>query len=224
MTSGFFFGPDGNTGAGGQSACGFCGFLSGDLFQPLRETAGVRLLRLGEGLEPFGELGQTFIARCSREPRIHFRVFVGLAFHCGLQVLFRGSDRNARAGIADLFEKIEVTERMPGFRLGGISEQAAHVRIAFDVGDACEIQIPAVGLRFARERALQVFKTLRTLETLCHTPSLTIMIINSVTTKSDRCQRVSTPRCPTDSSLISSIVSPTDLWYLASVKLPRNCR
>jgi hypothetical protein len=45
---------------------------------------------------------------------------------------------------------------MAGLALGGVAEQARHVRPALDVGVLGEVQVAAVGLRLAGERFLQI--------------------------------------------------------------------
>src|SRR5262245_3120768 len=52
----------------------------------LLEAAGVTLLRLGQRLEPVGDLAKAFLARGTGHARIHVGVFVRLARDRGLQV------------------------------------------------------------------------------------------------------------------------------------------
>jgi hypothetical protein len=60
------------------------------------------------------------------------------------------------AGIADRLEVLEVAVRVAGLALGGRTEHRRHVVVALDVGLGCEIEVTAVGLRFAGEGVLQV--------------------------------------------------------------------
>jgi hypothetical protein len=50
---------------------------------------------------------------------------------------------------------------MAGLALGGRAEQRGDVVLAFDVGLVREVEIAAVGLRFAGERIAQVLLGLR---------------------------------------------------------------
>jgi hypothetical protein len=50
-----------------------------------------------------------------------------------------------------------VTVRVTGFAFSGRAEQRCHVWLTFDVSFVCEIQITAVGLRFAGKCGFQVF-------------------------------------------------------------------
>src|SRR5438093_899956 len=63
------------------------GLLALDLLEALREPAGVRLLRLGQGLEPLGDLAEPFFACLPREPRVHLRVLIRFAGDGGGEVL-----------------------------------------------------------------------------------------------------------------------------------------
>jgi hypothetical protein len=74
----------------------------------------------------------------------------------------------ARDRIAGFLQKVEVTEGVAGLGLRRVAEQPAHIRIAFDVGPACEIEVAPVRLRLAGERRLQVLVRARTLERLRH--------------------------------------------------------
>ena len=56
--------------------------------------------------------------------------------------------------------------RVAGLAFGGRAEQRGHVVLAFDVGLVCEVQIAAVGLRFAGEGVLQIVVGLGTFEAL----------------------------------------------------------
>src|SRR5262249_11180328 len=136
--------------------------------QTLREPAGVRLLRLGERLEPLRDLLEAFGARGLREAGVHLRELVGLAVDRRLEVLLGRPDRDAGARIADLLQEVEMAEGMAGLGLGGVTEEPADVGIPLDVGAAREIQVTAVRLRLTGERVLQVVVRLASLEPLRH--------------------------------------------------------
>src|SRR5436309_1472861 len=142
------------------------GIFARDLLEALVEAPGVRLLGLGERLEPLGELGEAFVARRLRHARVHLGVLVGLAGHGGLQIFLGLSDRLSGHGIADLLQEVEVAEGVPGLGVGGVLEEARHVGKALDVGDAREVKIAAVRLRLAGERLLEILEALRALEAL----------------------------------------------------------
>src|SRR6516162_7701318 len=56
---------------------------SADALETLVEPAGVALLGAGEGLEPFGYLGEALVARRTGEAGVHLGVLVGLALGDG---------------------------------------------------------------------------------------------------------------------------------------------
>ena len=68
------------------------------------------------------------------------------------------------AGSPTCFQKLEVAVRMAGLAFGGGPEQRRDVVLALDVGLVREVQVAAVGLRFAGERVLQVLLGLRTFQ------------------------------------------------------------
>src|SRR5881409_1955829 len=146
------------------------GSLSQSL-ETLGEAAGVRLLGLGERLEPLRDLLETLAARALREARVHLRELVGLALDRGLQVQLGRADRHVGHRVADLLQEVEVPEGVPGLGLRGVAEESAHVRIALDVRAAREVEVAAVRLRLAGECRLQVVVRLAALESLCHQPS-----------------------------------------------------
>src|SRR5881296_2200486 len=82
--------------------------LASDLLEALVEPAGVRLFRLGERLEPLGELGKALLARRLGHDRVHLRVLVRLTGDGGLEVLLGLADRLVRHRIADLLQEVEV--------------------------------------------------------------------------------------------------------------------
>ena len=122
------------------------------------------LLGLGERLEPLGNLGEALVPGALGEARVHLAVLVGLALDGSFQVLVGLADREPGRGIADLGEEVEVAERVTGFGLRGVAEEAADVGVALDVGPAREVEVPAVRLRLARERVLQIVVSLGSLE------------------------------------------------------------
>src|SRR5213593_4654210 len=146
------------------------GSLSQSL-ETLGEAAGVRLLGLGERLEPLRDLLETLAARALREARVHLRELVGLALDRRLEVQLRGADRHVGHRVADLLQEVEVPERVAGLGLRGVAEEPAHVRIALDVRTAREVEVAAVRLRLASERRLQVVVCLGAFESLGHQPS-----------------------------------------------------
>ena len=70
------------------------------------------------------------------------------------QVLPAAADRQAGGGVAHGLEEFEVAMCMAGLAFSGGSEQRGHIVLPFDVGLVSEIQVPAVGLRFAGEGVL----------------------------------------------------------------------
>src|SRR6184192_1453189 len=143
------------------------GSLSQSL-ETLGEAAGVRLLGLGERLEPLRDLLETLAARALREARVHLRELVGLALDRRLEVQLRGADRHVGHRVADLLQEVEMPEGVAGLGLRGVAEEPAHVRIALDVRAAREVEVAAVRLRLASERRLQVVVCFAALECLCH--------------------------------------------------------
>jgi len=53
---------------------------------------------------------------------------------------------------------------MAGFTFRGRTEHRRHVVLAFDVGFRCEIQVAAIGLRFAGKCGLQISFGFRSFE------------------------------------------------------------
>src|SRR6266852_4771682 len=74
--------------------------------ESLREAAGVRLLGLGERLEPLRDLVEALRSRRLREAGVHLGELVGLALDGGLEVLLRAADRHAGARVADLLQEV----------------------------------------------------------------------------------------------------------------------
>src|SRR4051812_49932439 len=100
---------------------------SADVFEALREAAGVALLGAGEGLEPLGDLLEALVARRLGEAWVHLGVLVRLALDGRVEVVGGGTDRDARHRVADLGEEVEVAERVTGLALGHRAEQRGHV-------------------------------------------------------------------------------------------------
>src|SRR5262249_1380766 len=142
----------------------------GNLLQPFVETSSVRLLSLGQRLEPLRQLVEAFGPRRLGHARVHLRVLVGLARDRRFQVLFCLSDRLAGGRVADFFQKVEVAEGVAGFGVGRVLEEARDVGKSLDVGTAREVEIPPVRLRFAGERFLQILEALSAPEA-CHCSS-----------------------------------------------------
>src|SRR5262249_53705945 len=107
---------------------------SGERVERLLETASMRLLGLGEGLEPLGDLLEAFLARGPRHARIHVGVFMCLAGDRRAQIVGGVADRLAGRRIADLLEKLEMAVRVAGLALSGRAEHGRDVVIALDVG------------------------------------------------------------------------------------------
>src|SRR5436309_4589575 len=139
--------------------------------ETLGEAAGVRLLGLGERLEPLRDLREALAARGLREARVHLGELVGLALDRRLQVLVGRADRRVGHRVADLLQEVEVPEGVAGLGLRGVAEEPAHVRIALDVRAAREVEVAAVRLRLPGERRLQVVVRFAAPECLCHHPS-----------------------------------------------------
>ena len=121
--AGAIFGPTGSPRPGPRRALDrLRGLLARDLLQALAEPAGVGLFRLRQGFKPFREFRQPFRTSGLCEARIHLGVFVGLPFDGRFEIFFGAADGRARNWIADFFEKIKVTECMPGLGLGSVAE------------------------------------------------------------------------------------------------------
>src|SRR6266851_589336 len=135
---------------------GFGGILAGDLLESLGEAARVRLLGLGQRLEPFRQLREALVTRRLGHARVHLRVLVRLARDDRLEVRLRLADGLAGGGIADVFQEVQVAEGVAGLRIRRVLEQPGDVREALDVRHAGEIEITAVRLGFAGEGFLEV--------------------------------------------------------------------
>ena len=74
------------------------------------------------------------------------------------------------AGSPTCFEELQVAVRVAGLAFGGGAEQRGHVVLPLDVGLVREVQVAAIGLRFAGKGVLQVLLGLRTFQ--AHDPLL----------------------------------------------------
>ena len=116
----------------------------------------MRALRLGERLEPVGDLGETFLTRGLRHAGIHVGVFVGLSGNRGLQIQTRAAEREVRRRIAALLQVLEMAVGVAGFTLGGGAEHRCDVVLPFNVGFCRKVKVAAVGLRFPRKCRLEI--------------------------------------------------------------------
>src|SRR5665213_1367548 len=130
----------------------------------LLEAAGMRLLGLGEGLEPVGDLFEAFLAGGARHAGIHVGIFVGLAGDSGIQIVVGRADRLAGRRVADVLEIFEMAVGMAGLAFCGRAEHGGNVIEAFDIGLLREIEIAAIGLAFAGKSLFQILFGLGSLE------------------------------------------------------------
>src|SRR5712692_8752144 len=151
-----------------EGSDGFGGVLAGDLLQSLGEAARVRLLGLGQRLQPFRELGEALVTRRLGHARVHLRVLV-LPRDGRLEVRLRLADGLARGGIAHVFEEVEMPKGVARLGIRGVLEEPGHVREALDVRHPGEIEVAPVRLRLAGKGLLEVLVALRALDALaCH--------------------------------------------------------
>ena len=129
----------------------------------------MRTLGLGQGLEPIGNLVETFFPSRLGHTRIHVGVLMGLAGDGGLEVFRSGADGQTGGGIADFFQVFQMAVGMAGFTLRRGTEHRRHVVVAFHVRLGGEIKITAVRLRFAGEGGLQILFGFAVFE--CHCDS-----------------------------------------------------
>src|SRR3989454_12854959 len=125
--------------------------------QTLREPPRMRLLGLGEGLEPLRDLLESLATGRLGEARVHLGELVRLAVDRGLEVLLGRADRQPGHGIPRFLQEVEVPEGVSGLGFRGVAKEAADVRVAFDVRAPREIEVPAGRLRFSGKSGLQVF-------------------------------------------------------------------
>src|SRR4030095_5855556 len=76
------------------------------------------------------------------------------------------ADRLSGRRISHFLQEVEVTEGVAGLGVGGVLEESRDVREPLDVGDPREVQVPAIGLRPARERLLEILNALAALQRL----------------------------------------------------------
>src|SRR3972149_999754 len=132
---------------GSSSLDGLGRVLASDLLQPLGEAARVRLLSLGQRLEPLGQLGETVVAGGFGKARVHLRVLVRLARDGRLEVRLGLTEGLPRSRVTDILQKVHVPESVAGLGVGRVLEEAGHVREALDVRHAGEVEGPAGGPR-----------------------------------------------------------------------------
>src|SRR5262249_43413418 len=106
---------------------------SGHGVEGFLEAAGVRLLGLGQGLEPVRDLLETLVAGGFRHAGIHVGVLVGLAGDRRLQVEVGRADRLTGRGVADRLEELEMAMSVAGLALRGRAEHGRDVVVALDV-------------------------------------------------------------------------------------------
>ena len=116
--------------------------------------------RLGQGLEPVGDLVEALVPRRLRHPRIHVGVLVGLTGDGGFQIVAGGADRQSGRRVADALHVLQVAVGMARLALRRGAEYGRDVVLAFDVRLGGEVQIPSIRLRFPGERVLQVLQRL----------------------------------------------------------------
>ncbi len=117
-----------------------------------------------EGFDEIADWFETLAKAEKSHAGVHIGVLVGLADDRGLEVVGGRADRQARGGIADRFEILEVPVRVAGLALGGRAEHRLHVVVALDVGLLGEIQVATVGLRLTGEGVLEVLLGLAPLQ------------------------------------------------------------
>ena len=127
-----------------------------EFVERLLETSGMRTFGLGEGLEPIGNLVETFITGFAGHSRIHIGVFMGLAGNRRFEVVRGRTNGLASCGIAGFLKIFEMAVRVTGFTFGGGPENGCNVVVAFNIGLLCEIEITAIGLGFAGKSTLLV--------------------------------------------------------------------
>src|SRR5258706_16243786 len=98
--------------------------------QALGEATCVRLLGLGQGLEPLGDLVEAFFPRRLREARVHLGELVGLTRDGRLEVLVGRADRLTRGRVADFLQEVHVPEGVSGLGLRGVAKETAYIGVA----------------------------------------------------------------------------------------------
>src|SRR5438874_11143032 len=102
-------------------------------FHTLREPPLMRLLGLGEGLEPLRDLLESLATGRLGEARVHLGELVRLAVDRGLEVLLGRADRQPGHGIPRFLQEVEVPEGVSGLGFRGVAKEAAVVGVAFAV-------------------------------------------------------------------------------------------
>jgi hypothetical protein len=97
------------------------------------ETAGMRLLRFGEGLEPLGDLFEALFARGAGHPWIHVGIFVGFPRNRSNEILRSAANRLAGYRIANFLKIFEVTMGVAGLTLCGRAEYRRDVVEPLDI-------------------------------------------------------------------------------------------
>ena len=120
----------------------------------------MRPLGLGERLEPVGDLVEALVPRGLRHARVHVGVLVGLAGDGGLEIVAGRADRQSGGRVADAFHVLQVAVGVAGFPFRRGAEHRRDVVFPFDVRLGGKVEIPAIGLRLAGERVLQVIQSL----------------------------------------------------------------
>ncbi len=139
----------------------------GQSVQCFLELVGVRTLCLGKCFKPIGDFVKAFVAGGFCHARVHVGVLVGLASHCGGQVVTGAAKMHAGSGVAALLQPLEVAVGVAGLTFGGGAEHGRNVVVALDVGLVREVQITTVSLAFASKRVLQILVGFGTVKT-CH--------------------------------------------------------
>src|SRR5437773_7141299 len=91
--------------------------------QTLREPPRMRLLGLGEGLEPLRDLLESLATGRLGEARVHLGELVRLAVDRGLEVLLCRADRQPGHGVPRFRHEVEGTDGGSGPVLRGVAKQ-----------------------------------------------------------------------------------------------------
>ena len=97
----------------------------------------MRLLGLGQGLEPVGDLIEALVTRSASHSRVHVGVLEGLTSNGGSEVGFRLADGKTRGRIADFLDVVKVAVCVTSLALCGVAEESGDLGVALDVGDLC---------------------------------------------------------------------------------------
>src|SRR3954468_12252157 len=143
-------------GAGQRNGLSCYGIVS------LLETPCVGFLGTSKSLEPLGDLFKALFTRGACKAWIHLGVFVGLACDRCLEVSRRIANRKSGSWITAFRKEFHVAERMACLAFGRIAKYTCYVCISFDICLACEVEISAIRLGFARKSFLQILERLST--------------------------------------------------------------